>query len=74
MWKHHADVDNHVVDALSCRMDLLLVVVIDKDQTANALYQRVDLLLAVSTKITGFEKLKDDYDDCSNFEKILSSL
>ena len=28
----------------------------------------------MSVKITDFEKLKEDYDDCLNFEKVMSSL
>ena len=72
--KHRADVDNRAADVLSRKIDILLTVVIDKDRTANALRQRVDFLLTANVKIIGFKKLKEDYDDCPNFEKIMSSL
>ena len=45
-----------------------------KNQVADALSRKVGLLLAVSVEVVGFEKLKEDYENCSEFSAIIASL
>ena len=45
-----------------------------KNKTANALSRRVCLLSIMSVKVTGFERLKDDYESCLDFGELYTSL
>ncbi|XP_072986675.1 uncharacterized protein [Typha latifolia] len=45
-----------------------------ENKAADALSRRVYLLSAISIKVTGFDKLKEDYTTCSDFGKIVLPL
>ena len=45
-----------------------------ENKAANALSRRVSLLSIMSVKVTGFERLKDDYESCPDFEELYTSL
>ena len=45
-----------------------------KNKAANALSGMVSLLSVMSVKVTGFERLKDDYESCPNFGELYTSL
>ena len=45
-----------------------------KNKAANALNGMVSLLSVMSVKVTGFERLKDDYESCPNFGELYTSL
>ena len=45
-----------------------------ENKAANALSRRVSLLSIMSVKVTGFERLKDDYESCPDFEEFYTSL
>ena len=45
-----------------------------KNKAADALSRRVSLLSVMSVKVTGFERLKDDYESCPNFGELYTSL
>ena len=45
-----------------------------ENKTANALSQKVSLLSIISIKVTGFERLKDDYESCPDFGELYTSL
>ena len=45
-----------------------------KNKAADALSRRVSLLSIMSVKVTGFERLKDDYESCPNFGELYTSL
>ena len=38
-----------------------------ENEVANALNRRVDLLSIMSVNVTGFERLKKDYESCPDF-------
>jgi len=41
-----------------------------ENKVADALSRRVMTLLTMSTEVIGFERLKEEYDSCPDFEKI----
>ena len=45
-----------------------------KNKAANALNGMVSLLSVMSVKVTGFERLKDDYESCLDFGELYTSL
>jgi hypothetical protein len=45
-----------------------------ENKTANALSRRVMLLSMISVEITGFERLKEEYESCPEFEEIYMTL
>ena len=45
-----------------------------ENKAADALSQRVSLLSIMSVKVTGFERLKDDYELCPDFRELYTSL
>ncbi|XP_075640578.1 uncharacterized protein LOC142612363 [Castanea sativa] len=45
-----------------------------ENKVADALSRRVSLLSVVSVKVTGFERLKDDYESCPDFRELYTSL
>ena len=45
-----------------------------KNKAANALSGMVSLLSVISVKVTGFKRLKDDYESCPNFGELYTSL
>ena len=45
-----------------------------ENKVADALSRQVTLLSMVSTKVIGFEKLRDEYKSCPNFEKVYHAL
>ena len=44
------------------------------NKAADALSRRVELFTAISVKVTGFEQLKAQYEDCPDFKHIVSFL
>ena len=44
-----------------------------KNKAIDALSRRVSLLSVMSVKVTGFERLKDDYESCPNFGELYTS-
>ena len=45
-----------------------------KDKATDAPSWRVSLLSVMSVKVTGFERLKDDYESCPDFGELYTSL
>ncbi|XP_075674943.1 uncharacterized protein LOC142644153 [Castanea sativa] len=45
-----------------------------ENKAADALSRRVSLLSVMSVKVTGFERLKDDYQSCQDFGELYTSL
>ena len=45
-----------------------------KNKAADALSGMVSLLSIMSVKVTGFERLKDDYESCPDFGELYTSL
>ena len=45
-----------------------------ENKAADAQSQKVSLLSIVSVKVTGFERLKNDYESCPNFRELYTSL
>ena len=45
-----------------------------ENKAANALSRRVSLLSVMSVKVTGFKRLKDDYESCLDFGELYTSL
>jgi hypothetical protein len=45
-----------------------------ENKVADALSRRVTLLSMVSTKVTGFEKLRDEYESCLHFGEVYHGL
>ena len=45
-----------------------------ENRATEAFSRRVALLLAVSIEVVGFEKLKEDYEDCPDFDAVVASL
>ena len=45
-----------------------------ENKATNALSRRVSFLSVMSVKVTGFERLKDDYESCPNFGHLYTSL
>ena len=45
-----------------------------ENKAADALSRRVSLLSVISVKVTGFERLKDDYESCPDFRELYISL
>ena len=45
-----------------------------KNKAADALSGMVSLLSIMSVKVTGFERLKDDYESCLDFGELYTSL
>ena len=45
-----------------------------KNKAVDALSRRVSLLSIISIKVTGFERLKDDYESCPDFGELYTSL
>jgi len=45
-----------------------------ENKVADALSRRVTLLFVMSVEITGFERLKEEYESCSEFEEIYLTL
>ena len=45
-----------------------------ENKAANALSRRVSLLSIMSVKVTGFERLKDDYESSQDFGELYTSL
>ena len=45
-----------------------------KNKAADALNQKVSLLSVMNVKVTGFERLKDDYESCPDFRELYTSL
>ena len=43
-----------------------------ENKVADALSHRLAILVAVSTEVLGFDRLKDDYETCPNFTIIFS--
>ena len=41
-----------------------------ENKAVDALSQRVSLLSIMSVKVTGFERLKDDYESCPDFGEL----
>ena len=41
-----------------------------ENKVADALSQRIMILVAMSTEVTGFERLREEYESCPNFGKI----
>ena len=44
------------------------------NKATDALSQRVSLLFVMSVKVTGFERLKGDYESCPDFRELYTSL
>jgi len=45
-----------------------------KNKVANVLSRRVMILVAMSAKVVGFERLREEYESCPDFEKIYVAL
>ena len=45
-----------------------------ENKAADALSRRVSFLSIMSVKLTGFERLKDDYESCPDFGELYTSL
>ena len=45
-----------------------------KNKASNALNRRVSLLSIMSAKVTGFKRLKDEYESCPDFGELYTSL
>ena len=45
-----------------------------ENKATDALSRRVSLLSVMSFKVTGFERLKDDYELCPDFRELYTSL
>ena len=45
-----------------------------ENKAVDALSQRVSLLSIMSVKVTGFKRLKDDYESCPDFGELYISL
>ena len=45
-----------------------------ENKATDALSRRVFLLSIMSVKVTGFERLKDDYESCPDFGELYTSL
>ena len=45
-----------------------------ENKATNALSRRVSFLSIMSVKVTGFERLKDDYESCPDFGELYTSL
>ena len=45
-----------------------------ENKATDALSQKVSLLFVMSVKVTGFERLKDDYKSCPDYGELYTSL
>jgi len=45
-----------------------------ENKTADALNRRVILLFVMSVEVTGFERLKEEYESCSGFREVYMTL
>ena len=45
-----------------------------ENKVADALSRRVSILVAVSNEVTGFERIKNDYESCPDFGEVYKRL
>jgi len=45
-----------------------------ENKVAEALSRRITTLVTISIKVIGFERLREEYDSCPDFEKIYVTL
>ena len=45
-----------------------------ENKVADALSRRVSILIVISNEVTGFERIKNDYESCPDFEEVYKSL